>query len=176
MNYLRLKMDGEEVSEQSRKIIDKLITLPKFQQAKIILFYYPLDNEVDLRELIDYSLQQKKVVVLPAVNGNDLDLYVIKDPANDLEQGHFRILEPKKSCERIGKDQIDLSLVPGVAFDKDGNRVGRGKGYYDRFLKDSNALKVGVAYEFQMTKRITPREHDVPLDLIVTEMKIRGRS
>ena len=123
--------------------------------------------------MIKEALNEKKVVV-PISNKKDcsLTLSELKD-WDDLEASSYGILEPKKEkIKEISIDEIDLIIVPGVAFDKFGNRLGHGKGYYDRLLKNANTTIIGLAFEFQTIEKIPTDEHDKPVDIIITEDRI----
>jgi 5-formyltetrahydrofolate cyclo-ligase len=102
----------------------------------------------------------------------------LRDFAVDLMDGQFGILEPKPDAVRpIDCDQIDAALVPGLAFDETGNRLGRGMGYFDRILQDLRGVKIALAYDFQIVSEVPKEAHDAPMDFIVTEkrvMKTRG--
>ena len=132
-----------------------------------ILAYWPLPDEVDIRPLLDQLLKDGKTVVLPKVIDNEtMELRRYTSRA-DLQEGAFHILEP------IGEqftdyEKIDVALVPGIAFDAAGHRLGRGKGYYDRFLAAHPHLyKIGVCFPFQRVPEVPVDEHDVCMDLIV---------
>ena len=132
--------------------------------SKTILLYYSLPDEVDTHKLID-ELAEEKQVLLPVVNGDDLKLRVYD---NDMAEGSYHIMEPKGD-EYTDYDDIDLVIVPGVAFDKKKNRLGRGKGYYDRLLPQIKAKKIGVCFGFQIADDIPSEKHDMAMDAVVTE-------
>ena len=137
---------------------------------KTILAYWPLPDEVDIRPLIDQWVAEGKTVVLPKVTGDEtMELRRYTSRA-DLQEGAFHIMEP------VGElfedyDQIDVALVPGMAFDAAGHRLGRGKGYYDRFLANSllseRALKLGICFPFQRVAEVPSEAHDVVMDEVV---------
>jgi 5-formyltetrahydrofolate cyclo-ligase len=90
-----------------------------------------------------------------------------------VELGAYKILEPKKHLPRLKPQQIDLAFIPGIAFSRDGHRVGYGKGFYDRLMKKLTCPKIGIAYEFQIVNNIPGEKHDVPVDMIITEKTTR---
>ena len=113
---------------------------------------------------------------MPYVINDDLKLHVseLKD-FNELEPKTFEILEPKEPYTReFNPDKLDLVIVPGIVFDKKGHRIGYGYGYYDRFLKllGKNVKKIGFAFEFQLVDKIPEEQHDVPMDVVITEKRV----
>ena len=169
----RTEITKEENRKKSKKIKERLLGLKEYRDAKIVLFYVSYDGEVFTHEMIKQALKEKKVVV-PISNKeeNTLSLSILES-WDDLELGSYDILEPKKECIReISIDKIDLIIVPGVAFDLSGNRVGHGKGYYDKLLEKTKAITVGLAFEFQLVENIPTEPHDKPVDIIITEKHI----
>jgi len=172
-NYYRAKLLKEresykKVKEDSEKIGEKFLSLPVVKNAKSIMFYYPHKNEVDTLPIIQ-NLIGKKIILLPVVKGKDLYPVSIKDLSN-LKDGYAGIKEPVG--EPFNPKLIDIVVVPAVAFDKHGYRLGYGKGYYDRFLTKTDALKIGFAYDFQILDKIDSEQHDIPVDIIITPTKI----
>lgn len=169
----RIKQTKEENRKKSKEIKEKLFGLNEYREAKTVLFYVSYDSEVFTHEMIKEALNEKKVVV-PISNKKDcsLTLSELKD-WDDLEESSYGILEPKKEkIKEISIDEIDIIIVPGVAFDKFGNRLGHGKGYYDRLLKNANTTIIALAFEFQTIEKIPTDEHDKPVDMIITEDRI----
>jgi len=158
----------------SDKIKKTLFDLSEYKKAKTILCYMPVNNEVDIISLIKDSLKNKKRVALPRVNKKEhsIEVFEIKNIDNDLEIGCYNILEPKFENKRLNYSDIDLILVPGVAFDCHGFRIGYGKGYYDGLLKNTNATKIALAYEFQVHDTLPSESHDVCVDKIITENRV----
>jgi len=156
--------------EDSKKIAEKFLSLSQLKKAKNILLYYPHKNEVDTRFIIRQLLRSKNFnLFLPKVVGTDLVPVKIKD-LSALKKGYAGIMEPEGG--EISPEKIDIVVVPAVAFDREGHRLGYGKGYYDRFLKKTGALKVGVAYDFQIVEKLPREQHDVPVDLIITPTRL----
>lgn len=157
----------------SAAIVSNLETLPVFQRAQIIQTYVALRHEVDTHELIRRLLQNGKQVVAPKVDSvNELQQYFIKD-FFELQAGAFGILEPPADSNRLAPvEQFDLVLVPGLAFDRTGRRLGAGKGYYDRFLAPVTAPKIALAFAFQIVDKIPIAAHDQQVDVIVTEKEV----
>lgn len=158
--------------KKSSEIIKRLINTKEYQKSKFIALYSNISSEVETKELIKISLENKKVV-LPKINkDNTMDFYEIKY-LKDLEIGAFNIKEPKvKNKKPIKKEEIDLIIIPGICFDKNRNRIGYGKGYYDKYLSNTNIKKIGLCYEEQITKEIKSDKTDIRLDYLITEIKI----
>ncbi len=158
--------------KKSSEIIKRLINTKEYQKSKVIALYSNISSEVETKELIKISLENKKVV-LPKINkDNTMDFYEIKC-LKDLEIGAFNIKEPKvKNKKPIKKEEIDLMIIPGICFDKNKNRIGYGKGYYDKYLSNTNIKKIGLCYEEQITKEIKSDKTDISLDYLITEIKI----
>jgi 5-formyltetrahydrofolate cyclo-ligase len=138
--------------------------------AQAVLFFAPLPEELDLWPLLPTVLAEGKTVGLPCFN-IDTGTYVvcrIRDAAADLRTGRFGIREPNELCSKISWNQRGLILVPGVAFDLRGSRVGRGRGYYDRLLAVVPGPKCAVAFDQQIVDEIPLEEHDIRMDYILT--------
>jgi 5-formyltetrahydrofolate cyclo-ligase len=141
-----------------------------WRSAKAILFYAPLADEPDLWRLLEDSLATGKTVALPRFHPEQGDYVacLIKQVASDLQTGKFGIREPRESCPIIPLNRLDFVLVPGVAFDLNGHRLGRGKGYYDRLLAMSAGSTCGVAFDQQIVSQVPSEPHDVRLSCILT--------
>ena len=154
-------------THQSAEILAALEAHPVFRAASIILLYHSLPDEVHTHDFIR-KWSTKKKILLPVVIGNDLELRVYTSPA-DLAIGAYGIEEPTGA---LFTDYaiIDLIIVPGVAFDRDGNRLGRGKGYYDRLLpRIPSAYKVGICFPFQIVEEVPAEPFDIRMDEIITQ-------
>lgn len=171
MKKRRQLMSKELYENNSSIICERIKQLSCIDEAEVIYLYATANNEVNLDELINYFLRRDKVIAMPRVYGDDMIFHRISS-LSDLETGYFDIREPKKDCPIEAGVQKAVMLVPGVAFNEKGFRIGYGKGFYDRYLKMSNSIyTVGVAYEFQLEFEWKPEEFDVPLDLIITEKR-----
>ena len=141
-----------------------------FQNARSILFFAPLPEEPDLWPLLNETLAGKKLVALPcfdADNGVYLTRHVT-DIHVEILSGKFGIREPAPTCISIPLDDLDLVLVPGVAFDLAGHRLGRGKGFYDRLLQDFSGQKIGIAFDEQIVHAVPIEKNDITMDWILT--------
>lgn len=150
--------------ELSAAVIKKLEADEDFLHAQTVLLYYSLPDELDTHALVA-RYYQKKQLLLPVVKGEELELKVFQ---GQLHEGTFGIQEPEgETFEAF--DQIDLVVVPGMAFDKEGNRLGRGKGFYDRLLpKLTHAKKIGICFPYQLVDYVPTDPFDIPMDKIIT--------
>lgn len=156
------------LEERRRKSLSVWKTVERdevFQQAETVLAYWSMDDEVYTHDFVN-KWAGSKTLLLPCVKGDELELRYF-DGEERLQPGEgYAIPEP------VGElftdwGKIDLILVPGVAFDKSGNRLGRGKGYYDKVLKQTGAYKLGVCFDFQLVERVPVEPHDVKMDRVV---------
>jgi len=166
----RSALAPEERERLSRLIREKLERLEEYGKAKTVAFFYPVKGEPDLLPLLKKALKEKRVL-LPKVEGEEIKLYRV-GRLEELKRGAFGIPEPEGG-EEVPPEEVELFLVPGLLFDGEGYRLGFGRGYYDRLLGRSGGLKVGVAYEFQVVDRLPRERWDAPVDLLVTERRIR---
>lgn len=160
----------EEIETKSKRIMDKLTSMKQYQEAKTVMFYVDAKNEVQTRQAINIALAMGKRVVVPkTIKDHGLEAIEIKS-LDELKPGFFGIMEPQQSTG-IDPKEIDFIVVPGVAFDRNGVRIGYGGGYYDHFLPKlrPDVLKTAVAFELQILNRLDPEPHDVIMDIIITE-------
>lgn len=154
---------------KSQKIEEKILQLPQIADAVTILLYHALPDEVNtdlLLEKLSNRLHGNHRIALPVVTG---DILILKEYIPEMmESGYNRILEPSND-NIIDPSEIDLAIIPGVAFDSSGNRMGRGKGFYDKLLPNLNCTTIGLAFDFQMVERIPCEEFDRKLDIVITE-------
>jgi 5-formyltetrahydrofolate cyclo-ligase len=154
------------VSEKaSFEIFSKVELLPQFESAITILAYWSLPDEVITHAFIEKWYQKKKIL-LPLVVGSDLELRQYAGSQCMVKGQSFGIMEPTKG-PFASIDDVDLAIIPGIAFDPLGNRLGRGKGYYDKLLQRSHAYKVGICFFFQLFPSIPVDYHDIPMDQII---------
>ena len=163
-------------AEKNLLIRNSLYTLPEFLEAKTILFYASFRSEVETHSMIKQALKAGKNLILPRVykEGHRLLLYELKD-LRELNAGFMGIPEPFVPDERIvAIDDIDLVIIPGAAFDYSGNRLGYGAGYYDYLLAERKRKMpvIALAYEEQIVDSIPSEEHDVQVDMIVTDKRV----
>ena len=158
---------------QSANILTALEAHPAFRAANTVLLYHSLNDEVDTHEFIQ-KWSNKKRILLPVVVGDDLELRIYTGPENMSICGVYGIEEPTGEAF-TDYAAIDFIVVPGVAFDAKGNRLGRGKGYYDKLLAQTSATKIGICYELQLFDEIPAEPHDIKMDFIITENNIIHR-
>lgn len=168
----RSTLSGTLVTELSREISDKLFHMDFYNNASTIFLYLSLLREVQTEFIIKNCFENAKNVFVPHFSGKDNEMRVVRlTSTSKIEIGPFGIRMPENSIEIEDFQDIDLILVPGLAFDVCGNRIGFGKGYYDNFLsKISNKkVKAGLCFDFQLFKKIPATTKDIPLDYILTE-------
>ena len=172
----RNALSMKEVNEKSAVVFERLCKLRQYDKSKIILAYMDYRNEVMTGEFIKRCRRDGKRVVLPKVeSGNGervLSLYEINEAGRDILPGFKGIPEPDSAIlNRMYPAEIDLAVIPGVAFDYGRHRIGYGAGYYDRFLSwlRQDCVKAGVAYSMQLVDKIPAGRYDIPMDIVVTE-------
>jgi len=148
----------------------RLAAQPLWQTAQWVLFFAPMPEELDVWPLLAEALSAGKQVALPrfVAETRVYEACSIQDLELDLQVGHFGIREPNRRCARLSSIRLDLILVPGVAFDLRGGRLGRGKGYYDRLLQELQGTTCGVAFDQQVVEAIPLAPHDARLDCLLT--------
>lgn len=174
MKQKRSAMDSLERRRQNEAIADRLFQLENWKELKWFYPYVSYGTEVDtiaiIRHVLAHPVRGRRLrVAVPRVQGRNMDFYEITS-MEELEPGYQGILEPGKTCPRVEAAE-GLMLLPGLAFDRDRNRVGYGGGYYDRYLKshaNKGLLTVAVAYDFQMVDKIEAQEHDKKPQIIIT--------
>ncbi len=145
--------------------------IPYLYKSKVICIFVSKPDEPETHRLIKELLLTDKIVCVPRVVGQNLNLYRIR-LFNQLEIGSFGVLEPENDLPVVEPTDVEVFLVPGKKFDRRGNRKGRGKGYYDRLLAYVPGVKIGVAFEKNIVDSIDPQPHDIPMDYVVTETHV----
>lgn len=175
---LRRLRQQSESSRQSKSLAigRRLFRTRYYRKAKRLLCYAAIDGEVQTRPILEKALSDGKEVFVPVVTDRARRTMVaaqVKDLEKDLaHRGHYGIPHPLRlSSKRISLRSLDLILLPGVAFDRRGNRLGRGGGYFDRFLAalPDGAPRIGLAFKFQLVERLPVETHDVPVSRVITE-------
>jgi len=166
----------EEIAAKSKKIKEKLFELQEFQKAKTIMFYVSVRSEVRTIEMIEEALKAGKKIVVPVCDWrkNEMILSEIHS-LEELEEKKFGLCEPKKEFFReLKAEHVDLVVVPGVAFDENGYRIGYGKGFYDKFFSklQKRVPKIALAFELQILPAIPNHKHDQKINKIITEKRI----
>ncbi|SHH40028.1 5-formyltetrahydrofolate cyclo-ligase [Tepidibacter thalassicus] len=174
---IRKEQNNDLILKKSKKIFENLISLNEIKNANTIMAYLDFNNEVKTDDIINYLISNGKKVVVPisVVSEKKLLLSEIKDIQKEVKIGTYGIREPKQEYIRpVNNNEIDIVIVPAVAYDINGYRLGYGGGYYDRFLKTlrKDAKTIGIAFELQVFNNIPKEEHDAKLNYIVTEKRI----
>lgn len=169
--YKQLRKQLDNKQQRSAKIMAALQALPEFKNAKSLLLYYSKAEEVDTHKLIDTCLAQKRKVYLPFVDEVNIGRITTRQ---DLVQGEFGVMVPKYRAGIYELESIDLALIPGLAFDRKGRRLGYGKGWYDMLLSSLNprVTKIGLCFDCQLADSVPHTSHDQKLSLIVTESEV----
>lgn len=170
-------LTDEYLSSANKAITNTLINSAAFKNAKTVMCYISFGTEVDTKLIINECFRQSKAILIPIIMRNTdgtsyMEASELIDPTNDLAPGTMGILEPKASSIRIRDPKnIDLIVIPGLAFDNNGNRLGYGAGYYDYFLKRvrDDCYQIAITFSCQLIDRIPTEEHDKPIPHIITE-------
>jgi len=171
----RLRTEVRELTRAQREdaaveICARLIEQPLWKNARSVLLFAPLQDEPNVRPLLHAALDAGKLTALPRFSATTggYEAAVVRDLAKDFTEGKFGILEPGPTCELADLKRLDLILVPGVAFDWQGHRLGRGKGFYDRLLVEVSGKICGVGFDQQVVATLPVEPHDVRLNCILT--------
>ncbi len=162
-------LDAQEIAKRSKRIQEFLLNSKEFRSAKVVGAYYAFGSEVKTDLIIEQAKALGKKVALPSVEGESLAFYELSS-GKYLVKARFGMMEPLPYGPA---DKIDLLVVPGIAFDQNGYRLGYGKGYYDKFLAKKKLFSIGLGYSFQLLKSLPSGEYDKRLDAIATEEGIR---
>jgi len=172
----RLKsLTNEERKTKSEKALELLVSLEEFRTARVLLLFVSMDDEIDTLPTILHALNNNKQVILPKCRMEDHELILCPvNSIDDLAPGAYGILEPTTNAS-IAASELDFILLPARAFDEQGNRLGRGAGFYDRLLSDCslNATLCGIAYEEQILPSVPNDSHDKRVDIVVTDHRVR---
>lgn len=178
------RRDQQNKDELSQLICQKFVALPEYQRGSTIMYYLDVRTEVRTRHYLPTALASDKKIVVPYCVDGELELFHLES-MEELDIGMYKILEPKvdlreKPAKRVDVSELDLIMVPGVAFDRTGARMGHGMGYYDKLLEHArpDTPLVALAFECQLFPEIPTADHDIFMDRIVTEKEIyagRGR-
>jgi len=166
----REALSVDEHTYLSRLIFEKLASLPEYKNSRFIMTYISFRNEVDTKNIIkDAFFNNKRVAVPITMGGKIISSEIFSNSVFKI--GTFGVSEPKEIFE-VDPKILDLIIVPGNTFDKHGNRLGYGKGYYDRFLPKTKAVKIGLCYDFNLVDEIPVSDNDIPMDIIITDKSI----
>jgi len=171
------KISGKDLAKRTTFIENSLFELANFLESSIALLYVGKEGEVDTHRILERCFKLNKIVVLPAFNDEKYDMKLMKvdNLEIDLVLGKRGVLEPDKNkCKIVPIESIDIAIIPGLAFDEKGGRIGTGEGYYDRFIpKLSNTTrKVALALDKQIIQQVPMDSHDKHVDIIITDERI----
>lgn len=175
MKSLKSKLTMEQVMVYSDKIYHRLKEFISLNKYNAIYTYVAFNEEVQTNAIIEYAFQNNIKLAVPKIENKQMDFYYIQKK-EDLKVGFYGILEPKTN--RIAKDNHILMIVPGLAFDKECNRIGYGAGYYDKYLLANHQLsidKVALSYDFQLVDQLEVEPYDIKVDHIITPTKVIHR-
>lgn len=168
----------EEKDHVSQKITDRVVQLPEYRAAACVMWYVDVRDEARTRHALPEALESGKRIVIPYCVDGELELFHL-ETMDELETGMYKILEPRAelrevAAKRVDVVELDLILVPGVAFDARGGRTGHGKGYYDKLLENAKPETplISLAFECQMFDEIPMQAHDIFMDKVVTEANV----
>lgn len=167
---LRASLTSEELTEQSQALCKAIMALPEFHRADTLLLFFPTRNEPDLSCLAERALALGKAVAYPISHTETCTLsFHSVGSLSELTPSTYGIPEPSPSAPEPALTDASLCVVPALAYDRRGYRLGYGKGYYDRFLKDFCGTSIGVALDGFLCHTLPVGEHDIPLDILITE-------
>lgn len=168
INNMRRMLSTEEKLKAADNVFAQLEQTAAFMLADHILMYHSLPDEVYTHAFL-HKWGKRKKFYLPRVNGVNLEILPYDEQR--LELGSFHIEEPTGE-NTVNADDIELIIVPAVAFDRKGGRLGRGKGFYDRLLADTKATTIGIGYDFQLIENVPVEKHDIPMNMVVTQTSV----
>lgn len=170
MSAKRNSLPEEFIKKNSKEISEKLLNMDIYNNAKNIYIYMDFNGEVDTKEIIADAFSKGKRVAIPKIIENKMEFYYIDDIA-DVDVGYFGYLEPLSN--ELAKDEDHLMIMPGVAFDNKKNRIGYGRGFYDKYLAQNECEnKIALAYDFQVMEEVPYDNDDIKPDMIITEKDI----
>lgn len=153
--------------ELSTIIVDKLMCLDIYKNSSVIALYNSLNDEVNTKDLINESLKEK-IVLLPRIIDNEM-VFIKIDNDTKYIKSNFKVMEP---IGEIYQEKIDLIIVPGVSFDKEKNRLGYGRAYYDRYLKNKDIYKIGLCFDEQIVDLLPNEKHDIKMNMVITNKRV----
>ena len=171
LRALRRALAAQETQVLSRALCARVRALPAYQKAQTVMLYYAMRGEIDPMALTREG--QKRFCLPRAEAGGGMSVRLYEN-GDGLEKDALGIPAPRADAPEIAADEIDLVLVPGVAFSRTMARVGQGGGYYDRFLARTDALRAGLLYDFQLLERVPQHEGDARMDILITPTKTSG--
>lgn len=170
----RKSLDKTEKAKWDKIISEKIINSDYFKNAEQVLVFASADHEFDTRYIIERCRFLYKRVFYPVCIDNMGTMEFMKvESVGDLQYGMYNILEPKPTCKKYIPKENDIVIIPALSVDKNGNRIGYGKGYYDRFLKDFNGISICPCYEEMATDTLPTDENDIKVNIVVTQNQLK---
>ena len=174
--YFR-NLSPEDFNRKSEEVLKKLVNLPEWERAETVIAFLSLPDEIKTDNIIRRALAEGKKTAVPRIENNDLVFHYIRSADSDFIIHPFGMPEPVSSSPVFNPEAADektIILVPGLAFDSRCLRLGRGKGFYDRFLSGiaGTVKKIGIGYDFQIIDSVPAEKHDFPLDMIITDKSV----
>lgn len=164
----RRALPGRMQEQAARDAAARLLAYGPYRKAEAVMAYIACRGELSLAPVIEDILRQGKTLLLPRCDAPGIMTARRIERLSQLGQGAYGLMEPAAGSEVCPPERIDLVLVPGVAFGRDGGRIGQGGGYYDRFLPQTDALRIGVCHEFALLERVPLMAHDAPMHMLLT--------
>lgn len=165
----------EKKQELDEKIFETLINSRFYKKAAVIFTFVSFRSEADTYRFINHAILDKKVVCVPKIKSKQegMEAFKISD-LSDLKEGYFGVQEPSDKCPRVDIGDIDLIVMPGLAFDREGGRIGYGGGFYDAFISklDRRVYKIAIAYNFQVLDKVPVDDWDIRVDGVITDKEI----
>ena len=168
MRRLRAQLEAPAQDEASRRVFRHILSLDAYKGAKTVMAYVSARGELSLAPVLEDVLASGRQLALPRCEAPGIMTARRIRRMDELEPGAYGLMEPACVCEVIPSEEIDLILTPGTAFDREGNRIGQGGGYYDRFLPGTRAARVGICHGFALLEHVPSQAHDAKMDAIVT--------
>lgn len=173
LRALRDSLDGEYIAAASRSACERIAQLDEFKSAAAILLYFPTNNEISPLFLFDVAQKWGKKIAFPVCDHESGKLIFREiSNLNELKKAKFGLFEPNNTCPILIPSEKTLCIVPAIAFDENGDRLGYGKGFYDRFLRDFKGTSVGLTCSDLLVKQLPTDPHDTPVKIVITESEI----
>lgn len=172
MREKRRRMDKNQKNLLDNELRKKLFESEEYQNSKIIFVYVSLEEEINTIEVIKKALADGKIVTVPKIMKNN-EMKALKiNSLDELTLGYYNILEPREDAQDLS-NIVDLTIVPGLAFDNQNKRLGYGGGFYDKFFeKYKNSFKIALCYDYQFVATVYPEKHDISLEMIISNSYI----
>ncbi|MGE4484994.1 MAG: 5-formyltetrahydrofolate cyclo-ligase [Oscillospiraceae bacterium] len=172
VNEILARLTEDDIISGNDIIFNNTMSLPEYAAARTVFAYHSMGREPDTRKILDSALSSGKTVALPLITGAGIMEARIIKTVSELVPGKFGIPSPPEASETLEPRDIDFILVPAVAFDVNGYRLGRGGGFYDRFLAKTTAYAAGLSREAALLSSVPREVHDLPVQCIITEKRI----